>query len=201
MKKSIFLATAIFITVLCQGQAKGTSLFDFNWGPGSTINNPFVSGFATKGGDAGYSLFIKKNLALGLDLGWNNYWQYTPTATYQFKTGAATTDLYKYVFTVPITATITKYYHLGSMFSPYLKEGIGAEYSEQNLYYNIFQTTHSNWGFVANQEVGVRIQPSRDAPIAFNLGFRYQYASNSFKQYNINNQQAYNIVAGISWKF
>jgi outer membrane protein len=201
MKKSIFLATAILISVLCQGQAKGTSLFDFNWGPGSTIGHSFVKGFATSGGDIGYSVFIKKNLALGLDLGWNNYWQYKPTATYQFKTGAATTDLYQYLFTLPVTATVTKYFHPGKVFSPYLKGGIGAEYSEQNLYYNIFQTTHSNWGFVANHEVGVRIQPSPPSQFAFNLGFRYLYASNKTSRYNIDNQQAYNVIIGASWTF
>ena len=200
MKKSIFLALAIFISVLCQGQAKGTSLFDLNWGPGSTIGNSFVSGFATRGGDFGYSYFIKKNLSVGIDLGWNNYWRYVPTTTYQFKAGAATTDLYNYIFTLPIRANVTKYYHIGKLFSPYVKSGLGAEYSEQNLYYNIFQTTHSNWGFVTNNEVGVKIQPAAGSPMAFNLGFRYQYASNSVHQYNINNLQAYNIIFGVCWK-
>jgi hypothetical protein len=200
MKQAIFIVLAIFTGFLSQGQTKGTSLFDLNWGPGSTINNSFVSGFATKGGDIGYSYFIKKDLSVGIDLGWNNYWKYAPTATYDLKSGAATTDLYKYIFTLPIRANVTRYFHLGKLFSPYVKTGFGAEYSEQNLYYNVFETTHSNWGFVTNSEVGVKISPAPYSPFAFNLGFRYQYATNSVPQYNINHLQAYNVIFGVSWR-
>jgi hypothetical protein len=71
------------------------------------------NGFGQTGGDLAYSYFIKKNLSVGIDLGWNNYWKYVPTTTCQFKTGAATTDLYHYIFTLPIRATVTKYYHIG----------------------------------------------------------------------------------------
>jgi hypothetical protein len=168
MKQVIFIALAVFASFVSRGQAKGTNMFDFNWGPGSTINNSFVSGFATRGGDLGYSYFVKKNLSVGVDLGWNNYWKYAPTSTYDFKTWAATTDLYKYVFTLPMRVNVTKYFPMGKIFTPYVRTGLGAQYSEQNLYYNVFETTHSNWGFVTNSEVGVKISPTAYSAFAFN---------------------------------
>jgi hypothetical protein len=201
MKKSIFLAPVLLISILCQAQMKGSSQFDLNWGIGSTINNSFVSGFATRGGSFGYSVFPKDDLSVGLELGWNNYWRYVPTTTYQFKDGAATTDLYKYIFNLPITMNVTKYYYAGRLFSPYLRLGVGAQYSEQNLYYNIFETTHSDWGLVIKPVAGVRIHPSKYSPFSLNLGLGYQYATNSVSQYNISNMQAYNINIGASWKF
>lgn len=195
------LALAVFISAICHGQMKGTSMLEGDWSLGSTISNHFVQGFSTAGTSIGYSVFVKDNFAVGLGLGSNNYWQYVPTSTYNGKAGARTTDMYKYIFTMPITVTTTRYFHIGHYFSPYFKSGIGAEYSEQNLYYNVFETTHNNWGFVMSSEVGVRIVPVRYSRIGFNLGFSYQHATNSAPQYNINNIQAYNIKAGLSWNF
>lgn len=200
MKKIITFIVIIFTCAVSQAQLKGDQLAYFNWNFGPTIGNHFVSNFSGKGANAGYSWFIKDNLAIGGEVGWNNYYEYAARQTYITKDGAITTDMYKYLYTVPVTATITKYFKAGKYFYPYTKLGLGVLYSEQNLYYNIYEAASTSWGFVAVPEIGANIKLDPANNWAFNVGAQYKYGTNSAKQYNINNTQTYNFNAGVVWR-
>ncbi|MEJ0104172.1 MAG: outer membrane beta-barrel protein [Bacteroidota bacterium] len=200
MKKIIAFTLIIFLGAAVYGQNKGDQAVYVNWNFGPTINNHFVSNFSARGASVGYSTFVMDNLAIGGEFGWNNYYKYSAKQTYQFKDGAVTTDMYKYIFTVPVTATVTKYFKTGKKVYPYGKLGLGAQYSEQNLYYNIYQTTHNDWGFVAVPEVGANIKFDRMRQWCFNAGAQYKYATNKATEYNIKNLQSFNFSLGITWQ-
>ncbi len=189
------------LTTSSFGQERGTRMSYINWNMGSTINNSFAKQFSVAGADLGYAVFAAKDLAIGAELGWHNYSQYASRQTYYFEHGAATTDMYKYIFTLPLTVTATKYFNGGSLFHPYVKVGAGALYSEQNLYYNVYETDSHSWGFTVIPEAGVNVKASRDARWSFNTSIRYLYATNKADQYNIASIQAYNFSAGINWQW
>jgi hypothetical protein len=187
------------LTTASFAQERGTWMSYVNWNMGSTINNHFAKQFSAAGADFGYAIFAAKDLAIGAGLGWHNYAQYAPRQTYYFEHGAATTDMYKYIFTLPLTVTATKYFHAGSLFHPYVKVGAGVLYSEQNLYYNVYETDSHSWGFTVIPEAGVNVKVSRTARWSFNAGIRYLYATNKAGQYSIGSIQAYDLSAGINW--
>ena len=198
MKKIIGFAIIILTGVVSHAQLKGDALGYFNWNFGPTISNHFVSNFSGEGANAGYSYFIMDNLSVGAELGWNNYNEYAPRQTYTTKNGAVTTDMYKYIYTLPVTATITKYFKTSSFVYPYTKLGVGALYSQQNLYYNIFETTDSNWGFAVVPEIGANIKLNPSNSWAFNVGAQYKVSTNKNSNYNISNLQTYNFNVGIT---
>lgn len=197
MKKIISFLISLSIGVICFGQQKGNSEIYANWNLGSPVNNSFVQNFSASGGNLGYNVFIKNNLAIGAEAGWNNYNKYEPRQTYFSKTGAFTTDMYKYIFAVPVTATVTKYFYTGVL-QPYVKIGAGTLYSEQNLYYNIYETTNSNWGFLAVPEVGLHVKTNKDNRWAFNAGAQYSYATNKNEDYNLKNIRSYSFNVGLN---
>jgi hypothetical protein len=199
--KKIIVITSLLLVIRSfgYGQAAGTQLIYGNINL-STINNSFVSDFSAANGAIGYSFFVRNNLAIGGEIGWNNYNQYAPKRTYHFAGEDATTDLYKYIYTLPITATITRYFNAGKVFSPYAKIGLGIQYSDQNLYYNVYETTNNNLGFVAIPEVGVKVQFARYSPWCMTAGVRYSYGTNSTSQYNINNIQTFSYSVGFAWQ-
>src|SRR5258705_6999795 len=108
MKKNIIIIiSSLFFSGLSMAQPKGSNEWHGNWEFGVPIGNDFITSFSALGFNLGYSRFIADDLSVGLESGWNNYYQYAQRKTYQFQDGAATTDLYKYIYTLPITLNVT----------------------------------------------------------------------------------------------
>ncbi len=200
MKKIIAVSLALFAGIACYAQQKGDSDAYINWNLGTPLNNSFVKGFNGSGANAGYNRFITKNLAVGGALGWNNYNTYYDRQTYVTKTGAITTDMYTYIFALPVTATISKYFECGNIVFPYVKVGAGVLYSEQNQYYNIYEDKQTNWGFTAIPEVGARISLKPQNNWAINVGAQYLYGTNKADNYGLKNLQTFSVNVGLSWK-
>ena len=177
-------------------QKKGSSEWHANWEFGLPVGNSFVTNFSALGVNVGYSRFIKDDLAVGTEFGWNNYYQYSARKTYQFSQGAATTDLYKYIYTLPLVLNVTHYFNGGETFKPYIRLGLGAQYSEQNLYYNVYESTNTNWGFVAIPEIGTTIHFNEHSPSSLNVSVRYKFSTNSAKDLGVNNVQTLNFAVG-----
>ena len=202
MKKIItLLSLSLFCASVCPAQNKGASVFYLNWESGFPVGNNFLSEYSPRGFNFGYSRYISDDLAVGTDFGWNNYYEYQAKKTYLFADGAATTDLYKYIYTVPMTVTVTKFFHGGTTATPYVKLGLGAQYSEQNLYYNVYETTNENWGFVAIPEAGAFIHFGKLNPWSLNIAVRYKFSTNSAKQFGITNLQTLNFLLGVACTF
>ncbi len=201
MKKLIVYTLIIFSAASVSAQNKGSQAIYLNWNLGITNNNHFVNNdFSAAGATTGYSYFIRKNLAVGAEIGWSNHYSYSPRHTYQFKDGAVTTDMYKYLFTVPVTATVIKYFNIPFPVLPYAKLGLGAQYSEQTLFYNIYESKNSDWGFTAIPEIGVNIRLNSIRPLLFNVGAQFRYAGNRAAEYNISNLQSFNFNLGLIWQ-
>ena len=202
MKKNIMVIFAsMFFSGLCIAQPKGSNEWHGNWEFGVPVGNNFVTSFSALGFSIGYSRFIQENTAVGIESGWNNYYEYAPRKTYEFESGAATTDLYKYIYTVPIVLNLTHYYKLNDVLSPFIRIGLGAQYSEQNLYYNVYETKNTNWGFVAIPEIGAIIHFNKFSPWGLNLAVRYKFSSNKATDLNINSIQTLNFAVGFAYTF
>ncbi|HVY74507.1 MAG TPA: hypothetical protein VG890_06740 [Puia sp.] len=197
--KKIFLIILVFIQVAGMAQQRGTSDFHVNWEFGVPVGNNFITNFSALGFNIGYGKFIKDDLAVGFDLGWNNYYQYAPTKTYEYPGGAATTDLYKYIHTLPMTLYAVHYFHTESIFAPFVKLGLGAQYSEQNIYYNVYETTNENWGFTAIPEIGTVVHFRKDNPWGLYTSVRYKYSTNKAEVFGINNVSSINFNVGLAY--
>ncbi|HTQ65543.1 MAG TPA: outer membrane beta-barrel protein [Puia sp.] len=202
MKKLILISTTIFLSTLCLGQKAGANEWHANWMFGLPVGNSFVTSFSALGFNLGYSKFVKDDLSVGIEMSWNNYYQYAPRQTYHFSDGsAATTDLYKYIYTLPITLYASHYFRSGDLFTPFVKLGLGAQYSEQNIYYNVYETTNDNWGFVAIPEVGTLVHLSKGSPWSVYTSVRYRYSTNSAKDLGVNSVQSVDFNVGFSCIF
>lgn len=147
----------------------------------------FISKPSWVGGRAEYRHMIKPNISFGIGMSWNSFEDYVPRTTYQKPdgTGAVTTDLVKDIYTVPITASLHYYFNGGKQITPYVGLGLGTQYSDQNLYFNIFSIGENNWGFVARPEIGL-LHPVNDA-IGLYLSAAYNYATNKNETLGIDN--------------
>ncbi|PWT79062.1 MAG: hypothetical protein C5B59_00420 [Bacteroidetes bacterium] len=201
MKNIIIITSFVLFGSSGFAQSPGTHQWYANWNCGFPVGNNFVTSFSGLGFNLGYSHFIKEDFAVGIDFGWNNYYEYAPRQTWHFDGGAATTDLYKYLYTLPIMATATKTFHPSPIFKPFVRLGIGTQYSEQNIYYNVFQTTNTNWGFAVAPEIGTLVQLQKDIPWSLYLAIKYKYATNSATNFGVHDVQTINFAVGIACTF
>jgi len=158
------------------------NLFAAAWEIGFPLSNgDFLDKTSYEGGKVEYRGFIKENVSIGGFLNWRSYYQYFPTKTYENpdKTQAVTTDMYRYIYNLPMGATAHYYFKGGKMIRPFAGIGLGAQYSEQKAYYNIYYSEEKNWGFLVRPEIGALIH--MEGQWGFIVGASYAYATNQNK--------------------
>lgn len=176
-----------------------SNLYGLSWEISVPTNNDFLTATSLAGGKFEYRHFLAgKPFSFGLAVSWNSYEQYIPTQTVQYNDGksAITTDMDRNIYTVPIAATAHYYFNYGGKVMPYLGVGLGTQYCEQTIYYNIFVEDEYNWGFLVRPEAGLLIAPNqRNWGILAGAG--YSYATNKNTLYDLNSLQNFSFNIGL----
>ena len=183
MKKSIIilLVLVMFYTVT-YAQYHGTDKFAIAWEVGIPSND-FMSATSYSGGRVEYDRMIKPNVSVGIAGSWNSFSEYVPKTTYQKAdgSGAITTDIVDEIYSVPLTLT-AKYYFLHDKraLTPYVGIGLGAQYSAQAKYFNIYGLEDNNWGFVARPELGLQFSFNRNSSLFLSGVYNYAAIKSDF---------------------
>jgi opacity protein-like surface antigen len=201
MKRNIILTLVVCIGLWNQSSAQKsfTNLFGLAWEISIPNNNGFLDKTSLAGGRFDYRHMLKSvPVSFGVAVAWNSYEQYIPTQTVYYKNGnsAITTDMDRIIYTVPILATAHYYFNNGKMAMPYIGVGVGTQYSEQTIYYNIFEDDYNNWGFAVRPEIGVLVRPG-NGNWGINIGANYNFATNKNDLFDINNLQSFNFNIGV----
>jgi len=197
-KMLITIIVALSIAEISKAQLYARNLFAVAWEIGLPVsNNDFLSKTSFTGGKIEYRHLIKENISIGGFFNWRSYYEYFPTATYENpeKTQAVTTDMYRYIYNLPFGANVHYYFKGGDMFKPFAGLGIGAQYSEQTMYYNIFLTEDKNWEFLVRPELGVIIK-FQDQWGGL-IGASYGYSTNKNPSLGIKNLGDVNFQIGL----
>ncbi|MGX5820359.1 outer membrane beta-barrel protein [Chitinophaga lutea] len=175
------------------------NLWALSWEISVPSSNDFISSTSLAGGRFDYRYFLPgKPVSFGVALSWNSYEQYVPTRTVKYNSGesAITTDFNNVLYTVPVTATAHYYFNYGRMAMPYIGVGIGAQYAESDIYYNIFLDEETNWGFCVRPEIGLLVSPGmKNWGILANVG--YNFATNKIDLTGQDNLKSVNFNIGL----
>ena len=119
----------------------------FSWEMAIPSTNDFLEESSYSGWRAEYRRMIKPNFSVGLGLSWNTFDELLPKQTYTSEDGgtAVHTDMIRQLITVPITLTGHYYFSkAGKLLQPYVGVGLGAQYAENNVFFNIYQIQDNN---------------------------------------------------------
>jgi len=174
----------------------------FSWEMSIPTDNKYLSENSLSGWRLEYRRMVRKNLSVGIAASWNSFDQTYPTKTYYSpdKSTAVTTDMIRQVYTVPITLTSHYYFNTKIiLFQPYIGVGLGTQYEESNTYFNIYQITENNWGFVARPEIGTLIHFGKQSPLKGLVSVGYNWSNNKIESANVTNWShlAVNIGVGV----
>lgn len=202
MKKLIGLIYIFAISVSSINAQTDWHLKDmatFNWQIATPLSTDYLKETSLAGGNFEYRRFIKPNMSVGIGFSWNSFEQYIPPKVYEKPDGsqALYTDFVHQVYTLPMYLNAHYYFSGGDKLKPYAGIGLGAQYSEQDAYYNIFVTEEKNWGFVARPEVGLLFRTSNYFGLHANIGFNY--ATNKSDAFKIDDLKHVYYSIGIYW--
>lgn len=202
MKKLIILLYISAISVSSLNAQSDWHLKDMgilNWQIATPLNTDYLKETSLAGGSVEYRRFLKPNMSVGIGFSWNSFEQHIPARVYEKPDGsqALYTDFIHQVYTLPMYLNAHYYFGGGEKMKPYAGIGLGAQYSEQDAYYNIFVTEEKNWGFVARPEVGLLYRFTNYFGLHGNVGFNY--ATNKSDEFKIDNLKHVYYSIGIYW--
>lgn len=207
MRKYIFVLGLLFcIAATGQDERNKNLLLEDNqfivaWDIAIPTTNDFLDKTSFNGVKLEYRRLLNTNIAWGVSSGWNSYRQKVDQQLYEAPDGsrAVYTDMIRRVHELPIT--LNGYYFLDQTadIKPYAGLGLGALYSLQEAYFNVYEIDEHNWGFLVRPEIGVQYE------INYLLGVQayasYSYATNKNDSFRIDNLSHISIGVGLYWGF
>jgi hypothetical protein len=168
-------------------------------------SNGWLESTSSRGGRIGYRGFLNnERFSAGVDFNWSQFDQYEPEQTFPNSTGAITIDYFKYIYQYGATVSGQYYFPLGDneVFFPYAGLGLGANYNEYIIYYNIYSDGEKKWGFLARPEAGILVRFGSRRSIGAIASVHYDFSTNESPSFEISNFSAVGFQIGImvmSW--
>ncbi len=184
--KIIYILCAIsFISFGANAQEDRQGKVDVSgqWQIGIPFNDYVDNNASGWGANVESHYFIANQVAIGGFISYQTFMNYFPKETMTLDGpsygGAVTMDRYQTIYELPFGVS-ARYHFMSStgIFDPYVALKLGANYSIQRRYYNVYEGYSENWGFTVLPELGTMIFLDSNKHVGFHLAVFYNYATN-----------------------
>ena len=164
------------------------------------ISNGWLENTSSRGGRLGFRGFLNdRRFSAGVDLNWAQFDRYEPEETFPNSSGALTTDYFKYIY--QYGAVVSGQYNFsvgdGEILFPYAGLGLGANYNEYLIYYNIYTEGEKNWGFLARPEAGMVVRFGAGRALGAIASVHYDFSTNSSTDFEVSNFSSFGFQIGV----
>lgn len=209
MKKLILLSAII---LSCAGLANAQSysyggndmkqIYSINYQMNVPMGSSkdFVSKASFEGVNINWAYFVTENIAVGLDLSYNNYHESIGQKIYRPNENMAiNVAQYRYTQAFPIKAQVKYFFSQNRYIKGYAGLGLGALSAGQHIVVQDLGDWDNNWGFLVSPEVGMLIPFGADSPFGANITAGYNFSTNksTFGSIDINNRQSLYFNVGL----
>jgi opacity protein-like surface antigen len=172
MKKilSLLLLVTSFSTVAV---AQSSFSIQYSLGFGGSMND-YISSTSVRGATFEYKMYPSPNVSVGLDAGWNHFYERRAYSTYTDGTLSLSGVQFRYANAVPIFVTTSYYLKPGEKINPFIGVGVGTVFMSRYIDMGQYRVTEEAWHFALKPEAGVLVNLSPDMDLI--LGFRYNNA-------------------------
>lgn len=157
----------------------------------------FTGSTSSAGLRLGYTKFVTEKFGFGFEAGYSTLDDYVPPTTYEYPGGAITTDIYNYLYYFTVMANGQYYFTQGGRFMPYASLGMGVAFSEYKIFYNVYQESDNNTGFVIRPEIGTLFRVKEYSSFGLKAALGFDYATNKSDYFETKNLAALNFQIGI----
>lgn len=117
--------------------------------------NEYIEKTSWRGIGFGYRHFADGNLAVGLDLQFQSFYERKDYATYTDGTASLSGVQYRYSWMLPMTAQAEFVLNEGEDFRPFIGMGLGALYVYRVTDFGLYRITNDPWQFMLKPEIGM----------------------------------------------
>ncbi len=209
--KILYILSAVLLcgfsaTVMAQesgSDRQGRGDFSGHWQIGLPMGMNYADNSSGWGANFEGHYFISDKFAIGAFISWQTFIKYEGRQTYQLAStaGAVTMDQYQTIYELPFGVSTRFHFLQPGLFDPYFGLKIGANYSEQRRYYNVYESYNENWGFNVMPELGAMISPLPNQNVGLHLAVFYAYSTNSYDTFDISGLSNLGFRVGINFRF
>jgi hypothetical protein len=171
MKKALYILLFLGVTSSAIGQS-GFMSWQYSMGFGAGNQHDYIGQTSFRGVTYNYSKIVRDNVAVGLEIGWNAFYEAKSNATYTRGNFDLSGKQYRYSNHVPILATVGYYFNPENELIPFLNFGIGTMYSERRTSMGQWEIYQDAWPFTVKPEVGFILNTGG---MAFSVSSKYYY--------------------------
>jgi len=192
MKKIFFVVLLSGIITATQVQAQD-SFYSIQYSMGFATGNlkEFNEAASFRGVSFEYRYMVQPSIGVGLETGYNLFFDRLDYATYTQGTQSLSGIQYRYTHAVPVLAAFDYYLKPDTQFNPFVGLGVGTLYTYRDLDMGMFTLESDVWQFALRPQIGVLITtPSADLIVAA------KYFS-GFKANDTEGQQYFSLNIGL----
>jgi len=192
MKKMffVFLLTGIITATQVKAQENLYSI-QYSIGFGMGDLKEFNEAASFRGMSFEYRYMMKPSIGVGLETGYNLFYDRMDYATYTKGTESVSGIQYRYTHAVPVLAAFDYYLKPDMQFNPFIGLGIGTLYTYRDIDMGMFTRESDVWQFALRPQIGAIIStPAADLIV----GAKY---FSGFKANDTEGQQYFTINVGL----
>lgn len=159
----------------------------------------FVEEISWRGIGLDYRYMIDRTYSVGLNFGWNVFYERTENKTTQTENGAVTGTSDRTINAFPIMANIHYYFGERKSIRPYVGLNAGGYVMNQRFEIGVFAWERDSWEWGIAPEAGVVIPVERDFGIILNGKYNYALTGEDVFETTINHTY-WQVNAGFVWE-
>jgi outer membrane protein len=175
MKKIFNVIIAVAFFASAPAVAQSTFSFQYSMGFGSGDMKSYITSSSFRGAALEYRYHIQEKNSVGVDIGWNTFYERRAYDTYTSGTVSLSGVQYRYINAMPIYLAGDHYFKPGEKLNPFVGLGVGTLYTKRNTDMNLYTLETKVWAFALRPEAGVLVNanPSLDFILVgkYNYGF------------------------------
>ena len=172
MKKILIIAVLALSFATAYSQRSITS-FQYSVGFGTGNMHDFISAASFRGFTIDYRSMVNQNIGVGVDIGWNVFYDEMPDAVYEYNNITYAGKQWRYSNEFPILGAVDYYLKPDANVVPYVGLGLGTMYSLQNTDMGTYTFEKDAWHFTLRPEIGLMIEPAPG--VGLNVVGKYYY--------------------------
>lgn len=192
--KKLFTLALICGVLSVPALAQNTFSIQYSLSFGGTINN-YITSTSVRGATFEYKVMPQPNIGIGVDVGWNHFYERRAYDTYTSGTQSLSGVQYRYANAVPIFVTTNYFFSPGEKINPFIGLGVGTIFLNRYMDMGQFRVTDENWHFALKPEFGARVELAPDMDLI--LSYRYM---NAFGTSDSDMQNFMTFNVGFVWK-
>lgn len=189
-KQNYILWIVVFAVVSLSANAQSTFSLQYSMGFGIGDLRDFNTTTSFRGATIEWRKMIQPNLGIGLDAGWNVFYERRAYDTYTSGTQSLSGVQYRYTNAFPILLSGSYFLKPGAPMNPFVGFGVGTLYVKREVDMNLYAVTIEDWQFAIKPEVGVLINANPGMDVMLALKYYAGFATNdlagqSYMAFNI----------------